>query len=555
MRKAFSYFALLALLFGAVSCVEEQMNNEENGSKAGAGEVSFVIGGDSALTKAADSAPVMEPIDFSEETGIEGLELVETVSSLDEDFYPLDTKGTPVYTENFDANYGTDLWISDYDISSGNLVAFQGNDPFQFGKTAANTYSYTYEKGVHWPSDGQLLYFLQAPGSVTKALNNGEGNEKFYKDGHIEFDYTVPAKAEDQKDILFTSKLMKEATKDTENHILMYHALTAVKFKVNFASADLSATVKSVTIKDLVSSGHCTITPNYVDGVNTSDGNQSNKKNDSNSATKSSACSLWKLGTSTASYTVVPAGIVSADKSKASGVNKFADSFYDSTKSYTDNLNDSNFTQTLMLVPQKKEKVEVVIVLEITKGGVTSECTRTAYMNIDWKAGEIHTYQFTIDKVDVKVDDTVNTEKTEKSSVTTTNTGSATAYLRASYAIAWYYGYGENAIAVAPYGGKGTFSGLPGTDWIEGDDGYYYYKNPVKPGNATNSALFTKFTAPTEAQEAPFPHAHLEVTMLLQGVRFDKEKVDVTKAWGDVKVKGLSNTVVSQLSTTPEEKN
>lgn len=547
LGKLCYFLPALALLLAAASCREEPQPGTEPGLGSGS-TTTIVLGGDNAATKAATAAQTMEPIDFSD-TGIDGLKLVETVSSLDDEYYSLDTKGTPIYTENFDANFGSDLWASDYDISSGSLVEFNGSAPIKFTNTAANTYSYTYADGIRWPESG-LLYFFQAPGAVTKGLG-----AKVDKEGTINFLYTVPSDPAQQKDILFTSKMMNEGS---DNHILMYHALTAVKFKVKFTSADElnSTTVKSVTIKGLASSGDCTIKPGYV-GLNEKPSTTSNTGGASNS-TKSSDCTSWKNLGSATEYTVVPADVVSADKGTAEGVNKFADSFYDSKgKSYENNLNDSDFTQTMMLIPQKTgegEKVEVVIVLEINNNGAKTEYTRTAKMAIDWKAGELHTYQFTIDKVDVKVDDTVS--DLVKSNVTTTNTGNVTAYLRAGYTIAWYYGNGDAAIAVAPYLGNGggfDSNAFNSNYWIKGDDGYYYYKYPVKPGQATNNALFTTFTAPTKAQEAPFPKCHLEVTMLLQGVMYDVEKKDVTTAWGTVNVAGSTTTVVSQLSTTPEE--
>ena len=567
MKTKFAKIAILAVpaLLLLASCTKESESQSPFGKKGAANVVSVVIGGDAAATKStvSDTQPVqtMEPIDFSD-TGIDGLKLTESVTSLDEEIFLPETKGTPIYTENFFMNYGEDLYANDYMISGGALEKFLGDEAIQFTTEDKAEYSYTYADGIRWPDDG-LWYFFQAPYSITNTLN-----PRFIAPSTenpmgliIIKNYVSPTDPKKQTDILFTSKHMTETEKD-KNHILMYHALTAVKFKVKYTADDelTTTTVKSVTLKGLVSGGDCTIRPNYVDGVNTSSGNPSNKKNEDNALTKSAACSTWTPGSTTADFTFVPAGIVSADSSKDDGTkHEFPGSFYDGTNSYQDNLNNEDFTQTMMLIPQTSAEgkpIECVIVLAITRDGKTTEYTRTAKMNINWKAGELHTYQFTIDKVDVKVDDTMNDAKTTKSGVTTTNSGNVTAYLRAGFSIAWFY-KGANdpaAIAVAPYVGDPSknFAGLPGTDWIEGDDGYYYYKYPVKPGEHTNGALFTSFTAPAETEEAPYPKCHLEFTVLLQGVMYDQDRKDVNTAWGTVMVKGSTTTVVSKLSTTPE---
>lgn len=75
--------------------------------------VSFIIGKDSAVSKSTTRAAIYD-------LGSDGLSIIETVSSMDGASAP--TKGTPVYTENFDALYGSSLYATAYAPSAGSGV-------------------------------------------------------------------------------------------------------------------------------------------------------------------------------------------------------------------------------------------------------------------------------------------------------------------------------------------------------------------------------------------------------------------------------------------------
>ena len=160
------------------------------------------------------------------------------------------------------------------------------------------------------------------------------------------------------------------------------------------------------------------------------------------------------------------------------------------------------------------------------------------------------------------IDDEMDSAGTVKSDVRAQNTGNVTAYLRAAYVMAWYYGLGDEAVAVAPYRGDGVFEDLGGGTvsggeaWIHGSDGYWYYRYPVQPGHMAKVGLFTSYTAP--GATPPFAGAHLEMKMLLQGVQYDADKTRVGSAWGDAMTLDASGnpttvTIVSQLSAVPEQ--
>ena len=124
MKTKFAKIAILAApaLLLLASCTKESESQSPFGKKGAANVVSVVIGGDAAATKStvSDTQPVqtMEPIDFSD-TGIDGLKLTESVTSLDEEIFLPETKGTPIYTENFYMNYGGDIYANDYMVSGG----------------------------------------------------------------------------------------------------------------------------------------------------------------------------------------------------------------------------------------------------------------------------------------------------------------------------------------------------------------------------------------------------------------------------------------------------
>lgn len=585
-------FSITAILLLAVialpSCKDDIL---EEGSYP-ENVVSFMIGNDATATKASASSVETQVASYA----IEGVEdndlvLIETVTSAD-NLYSTDlveTKGTPVYTENFDALYGEQVYATAFEPKSGAASAYAPKDVWgsylenggtvKFKLGESHTYSYDYSKGqkvnLSWPAGGRLLYFIQAPYSTTNALKPA-----FYSDGSIQFDYTDPTVtttvggrptivngATKQKDILFTSKeVSKPATGGNHNNILMYHALTAVKFKVGNVdlvigqnSNPTSVTkITKVTFKGIKANGHCAIKPNYGDSNTSAGDNPSNASGAA--ATKSSTCVVW---TPQSSERVVDYSQEFSETTVTytSENSNFGDSFYANKTAENNLVNTGDGGEVMLMVPQTLTNVEVVV--DFTINGTAF--SRKVSLNGQWKAGELHTYTLTVNKVSVMVDDTMSSDLQVKQNVNTANNGNVVAYLRAEVATAWYYGYGDDAVVVAAYLNNGWF--YNGDDkyrtpssrhWLKGDDGYYYYKYPVLPGRSTSYTLFSKFTAPAITEKAPFPGAHLEMKILLQGVQFDEGKTKVTQAWGNVHTvdeagNPTATTIVSQLTTVPED--
>lgn len=66
------------------------------------------------------------------------------------------------------------------------------------------------------------------------------------------------------------------------------------------------------------------------------------------------------------------------------------------------------------------------------------------------------------------------------------NTGTAQAYIRASYAVNWL-DREENIVAAVPEDYSCDLAENP--QWEKGGDGYFYYPDPVAPGDETPSLL------------------------------------------------------------------
>lgn len=103
------------------------------------------------------------------------------------------------------------------------------------------------------------------------------------------------------------------------------------------------------------------------------------------------------------------------------------------------------------------------------------------------------------------------------------NTGTAQAYIRASYAVNWLDVNG-NIVAAVPEG----YSCDPvenQDDWTEGGDGYFYYSYPVDPGSETPSLLICSPSYPED------PEYTLSVEVVAEAIQSDPAEA-AADAWG-----------------------
>ena len=102
------------------------------------------------------------------------------------------------------------------------------------------------------------------------------------------------------------------------------------------------------------------------------------------------------------------------------------------------------------------------------------------------------------------------------------NTGTAQAYIRASYAVNWLDGEGHIA-ATVPEGYSCDL--VENLQWEKGEDGYFYYPYPVAPGDETPSLLTCSVSRPEE------PEYTLSVEVVAEAIQSNPAEA-AEEAWG-----------------------
>ena len=104
------------------------------------------------------------------------------------------------------------------------------------------------------------------------------------------------------------------------------------------------------------------------------------------------------------------------------------------------------------------------------------------------------------------------------------NTGTAQAYLRASYAVNWRDEEGKIA-AAEPEGYSCDLVENPQGAWVEGGDGYFYYPAPVDPGGESPSLLTCSVSRPEN------PEYTLSVEVVAEAIQSNPAGA-AEEAWG-----------------------
>ncbi len=102
------------------------------------------------------------------------------------------------------------------------------------------------------------------------------------------------------------------------------------------------------------------------------------------------------------------------------------------------------------------------------------------------------------------------------------NTGTAQAYIRASYAVNWLDG-DENIAAAVPEDYSCDLAENP--QWEKGGDGYFYYPAPVDPGGETPSLLTCSVFYPEN------PKYTLSVEVVAEAIQSNPAEA-AEEAWG-----------------------
>lgn len=317
----------------------------------------------------------------------------------------------------------------------------------------------------------------------------------------LDFSYTLPAAGGDQADLMFAyySGSGSDNTLGAGSTVLpgtakmtFTHALTCVRFKIGTMVDVLK--IKSIELKNVYASGSCTV------------------------STENAPAYVWTPGT--ANKTV-------------STTKDFA--LPETTLQLKD---DPDYT--FLLIPQDLavNPVTLTIVITAESGDHTLSVvldgtqTRSKGTGTEWEAGVVNTYVLGYDgeKVTVAVDDDV--DGLVKKNLAISNTGTSDAYIRAAIVGNWVDASG---FIVADWDEtQGTFADFPGTNWVK-VGAYYYYQNPVDkavddstPTEITDK-LFSTYTAPSTV---PVEGATLNISIIVQGVKYDSAKAKVTDAWG-----------------------
>lgn len=552
MNKFASFIALCSAALLLVACEKENGTKGGDPIAIGANTITFTIGGDQSATKAA----VADPIDISEESGIDGLCLAEEVVSLDDLYAPaVETKSTPVFTENLAKVFGE---FSAEAYSGSNLyLAAQTYKPVEGSTT--NEWSYTYPDDVEWP-EGNLRFFFKAPVAADGAssITYHPVADETYAAGSISFAYASPASASAQKDILFTSKVMSEGS--TDNRVLFYHALAGVKFKIGDVSSDegniVITSIDAVELSGVYSKGNCVITPAY-------EGKTFDESNASGSVARSASVAKWSGWNTAATFSQAFTGNDAKGRdltSTMTGKGIDYPTSFNASANQGKNVNAEDASLTFYFIPQAMTNdVKLKITYTYTSEGiVTNQATATidfgkkllaSDSNYAWKAGELRTYTIKINNmVDVAIDDVVNDTDHKKSGLVITNTGTATAYMRVAVVANWIYNGSADGVpaAITPCKGFDTWmaSHYNTSLWKKGSDNYYYYLNPVPAGHTilTANTLFdvldlSSLYAPVTYNEdgsyksgyKPYEECYLDFVIPVQAVRADQ----LQAAWGE----------------------
>ena len=114
-----------------------------------------------------------------------------------------------------------------------------------------------------------------------------------------------------------------------------------------------------------------------------------------------------------------------------------------------------------------------------------------------------------------------------KENVQIQNTGTTDAYIRATYVVNWLNKDGTIAASV-PTGYRYSLTENPDNVWVKGNDGYFYYRTPVAPGNSTGESLLSCTPYYPEGVD---PQYILSVEILATAVQSTPANA-VQEAWG-----------------------
>lgn len=524
-KRIYILGVLLLFVVGVTSCRYNELEPEP-GVSSGVGKdkskISFVLGNaysEELRTRSASSASFERTKKLLTVTDTDSLFLIASVVDNNDPVFPAgqpDVKGTPVTTDNIGEFYVT-AFIRPEDASPQmkyfNNVMLSDEDKSTQGDVSLYTMDY------YWPK-GQLDFFasnfrvnkastsldsldevIADPGwLITRSSSSFTTPVDYYgydQAGECvaKFGYSLPEPdltnkndAQNQPD--YVVAIADRMTEDTNGGVVplnFAHCFTAVVFKIgdDFLSSK-GRQVKQVEIVGVPSVGECTYRIPGTGGI---------------------AFDWNTKGAPLETYRQV-----------------IATQGNDTNVDNNEPVNEGELT--FMLIPHLIDKNAVIRITFGMHTGHESEHELVVEENIstlfpdhvdeEWLAGKKYIYTIASEeKVDVTVTDQFISANV-KGDLQITNNGTVPAYARAMI-VGWW----ENAsgVVVAPWSeSDGTFNGKGwednDSDWTVGDDGFYYYENPLGAGESTTK-LFETYTL---TADPPTVDARLVLTIVTQGV-------------------------------------
>ena len=423
------YIAMAVLAAAVLSSCERE--KDFNGlSPVGENGIAFVLNGVS--TRSAEVQPVAVKGDVIPlgETGGESFFLSETIEELNP---TLGTRGAPAYTFNVGTLYPEmGVYAADPfgDATFGRLDEGMYENP---NGGEGWRYNHTYPVNP-WPAnkDEDVDFYLRMPAAISGVSNlNYENN--------ISFSYVSPTTADSQQDILFGHTSI--SYNDHKGYlpkgapVMMYHALTGIKFRVgNDNSGTTKTVITRVEFSGLNDKGKCVINPQTGEVSWPTD----------DLGMQLGSCSQ---GFDNPAYSTGKDGTVDYGSDSQYAGTSFVSkkSEEDRTKNINmQNLNKEDGSLTFWLIPQVlSDDVTMKVYFRVktpdTPNGTEISHTialGTKSNNVEWKAGQLRTYTLEPRDVDVEIFDTMS--GLSKTNLHVTNTGNVPEYIRMLVIGNWY---------------------------------------------------------------------------------------------------------------------
>lgn len=478
--------SIAAALFATVSCVKENITAGRN-----TGSIALKVTSEADLaTKAMDRVPeTYLADDLSSEDSPLFLTL-STERNMEEVLTGIQTKGTVVDNDNL-AKQRPEFKVNIF--HDGELYSnIKGGTNQVVASDGKGNWAFTEE--VDWTdSNDDLEFYAHTDKNKTYSLT-GQGF------------FTYKGLASDGKaDAMNSSDFIVAHTTTNVNdvNIHFYHALSAIRFYSD------EIIITKVVLRNVQSEGEFTYNDIKNDDVD--------------------AIFNWGESEDFARTTYVQT--------------------YDNNPDITTLINNNRVSETFFIIPQNLDSDDVIITFyfkDDANGTEKNISTKLLGTN-RWKAGYIYNYTLTKDKSKVEpsvtlvVNDEMNEDRTEKADVAVENLKSNAAYVRAHVIANWYNTAHK---AVAPWIQEdqgGTLEMNDGSDWVKGEDGFYYCLQPVlgysQTTNFINKASVVGATAPESVYDL-----RLEMKIIAQGVEYDDKQEAFKATWP-----GAGTAVISNL--------